>query len=276
MHPNFRLHLERVLRTPEEGLAERRDEAGDSAAAGKTCHNSSQRKTVPPQPPSPGPHGKTLFPVGGITALSFPSLLPAAFLPSGASACADVMTPRARSPAPAELGAGTEPGVLADPECEASALLAPFLWRALPRGPAPAARSSAGRSQGGRALLPCARVAAAAAAAPRNPPGPLRSSLRREAGAFGRRRRRRRRRRREGRWRPWSSSGSQRLSITPPSPLWWITTSALAAISAPCRRTSSSTCTTRYGPWTRSSRRSPWGRTPFHVREPPRLTPHPS
>uniref|UniRef100_A0A4W2DUG2 Amyloid beta protein binding protein 2 n=1 Tax=Bos indicus x Bos taurus TaxID=30522 RepID=A0A4W2DUG2_BOBOX len=170
---------------------------------------------------------------------------PAAFLPSGVSACADVMTPRARSPAPAELGAGTEPGVLADPECEASARLAPFLWRALPAGSAPAARSSAGRSQGGRALLPCARVAAAAAA-PRNPPGPLRSSLRREAGAFGRRRRRRRRRRREGRWRPWSSSGSQRLSITPPSPLWWITTSALAATSAPCRRTSSSTCTTRH------------------------------
>lgn len=26
-------------------------------------------KKVPPQPPSPGPHGKTLFPVGGI----FPS-----------------------------------------------------------------------------------------------------------------------------------------------------------------------------------------------------------
>ena len=30
------------------------------------------------------------------------------------------------------------------------------------------------------------------------------------------------------------------------------------------------------GPWACSSRRSPWGRTPFHVREPPRLTPHPS
>ena len=35
VHPNFCLHLEKVLRTPEEGLAERRDEAGDSAAAGK-------------------------------------------------------------------------------------------------------------------------------------------------------------------------------------------------------------------------------------------------
>lgn len=228
-------------------------------------------KKSPLNHPAPVPMEKLCSPWAGF----FLPESPAAFLPSGVSACADVMTPRARSPAPAELGAGTEPGVLADPECEASARLAPFLWRALPAGSAPAARSSAGRSQGGRALLPCARVAAAAAA-PRNPPGPLRSSLRREAGAFGRRRRRRRRRRREGRWRPWSSSGSQRLSITPPSPLWWITTSALAATSAPCRRTSSSTCTTRYGPWTRSSRRSPWGRTPFHVREPPRLTPHPS
>lgn len=193
--------------------------------------------------------------------LFLPESLPAAFLPSGASACADVMTPRARSPAPAELGAGTAfSGVLADPNVRPRRCWPRFSGELSPAGLRPPPAAQPGGVRAAAPFLPCARVAAAAAAAPRNPPGPLRSSLRREAGAFGRRRRRRRRRWREGRWRPWSSSGSQRLSITPPSPLWWITTSALAATSAPCRRTSSSTCTTRYGPWARFPPQ-PLGRT---------------
>lgn len=120
------------------------------------------------------------------------------------------------------------------------------------------------RRPGGRGREARARVVAA----PRKPPGPHTGSLRREAGACGRRRRRS-----EGRWRPWSSSGSPRRSTTPPSPLSWTTTSARVATSAPCRRISSSTFTTRYD---RPARSDPAAAPGPHPLPRPRPGPQPS
>ena len=281
VHPDFCLHLERVLRTPE-GLAERRDEAeAQQQLVKKPVITRPSEKKFPLNHPTPAPKEKLCSPWAG--SRIFPSRgspLPHSCPPARRRALTSRR--RARAVPPLQSSAlGRSPG------CSQTRNVRPR--RGWPRfsGSSPpracARRPQLSREESGRPRP--------SAVCPR-----------------GRRRRRRRPSDSSGAAEEFATEGGGGLREEEAEEaeeaegrkmaaveLEWIPETLYnTAISAVVDNYIRSRRDIRSlpeniqfdvyykvravgdGPWACSSRRSPWGRTPFHVREPPRLTPHPS